>query len=264
LLLGLLLVGGTIIAYHPVWHAGFVFDDDIHIRQNRMLFDPDGLKQIWTSLESPQYYPMVFTSFRLEQALWGLSPSGYHWINLLLHAASVVLVWRVLRRLGLPGAWLAAAIFAVHPVNVESVAWISERKNALSMPFYLLSLLLYLRFDDQSEVQSPRSKVRSRESGVGGQESERRITDHASPITPFSLLTFLLAVPERVCAGAVEQDGGGAPPGGVAGPGLVAARTGHEQRHVAQRAVFRGGVAPGADHGLVRASPDFRPCGAGG
>src|ERR1039458_7338339 len=69
LLLGLLLVGGTLIAYDPGWHAGFVFDDDIHIRQNRMLFDPDGLKQIWNSLEPPQYYPMVFTSFRLEQAL---------------------------------------------------------------------------------------------------------------------------------------------------------------------------------------------------
>ena len=187
LLLGLLLVGGTIIAYHPVWHAGFVFDDDIHIRQNRMLFDPDGLKQIWTSLESPQYYPMVFTSFRLEQALWGLSPSGYHWINLLLHAASVVLVWRVLRRLGLPGAWLAAAIFAVHPVNVESVAWISERKNALSMPFYLLSLLLYLMFDDQSEVQSPKSKVQSPKSGVWSRGSGVRTKNHGSRITHHAL-----------------------------------------------------------------------------
>ncbi|MGD0261153.1 MAG: tetratricopeptide repeat protein [Verrucomicrobiota bacterium] len=144
-LLGLLLVLATVLAYQPVWHGGFLWDDDIHITNNRMLVEPDGLKQIWSSTDSPQYYPLVFTSFRLERGLWGLHPAGYHWVNLLLHAGSAVLVWRVLRRLKVPGAWLAAAVFALHPVNVESVAWISQRKNTLAMFFYLLSLLLYLR-----------------------------------------------------------------------------------------------------------------------
>ena len=146
-LLGLLLVMGTVLAYRPAWHGEFFWDDDVHIANNRMLSEPGGWKQIWTSPDSPQYYPLVFTSFRLERGLWGLNPTGYHWVNLLLHAASAVLVWRVLRRLKVPGSWLAAAVFALHPVNVESVAWISQRKNTLAMFFYMLSLLLYLRFD---------------------------------------------------------------------------------------------------------------------
>ena len=153
-LLGLLLVLGTIVAYQPVWQAGFIWDDDRHVTQNRLLLAPDGLKQIWFSLNSIQYYPMVFTTFRLEQALWGLNPAGYHWVNLLLHAASAVLVWRVLGRLNVPGAWLAAGVFALHPVNVESVAWISERKNTLCMLFYLLSVLLYLRSESTRETSA--------------------------------------------------------------------------------------------------------------
>src|ERR1035438_1735637 len=151
-LLGSLLVFGIVLAYRPVWHGGFLWDDDIHITKNRMLFEPDGLRQIWFSLDSPEYYPLVFTSFRLEKALWGLNPVGFHWVNLFLHAAGAVLVWRVLKRLKVPGAWLAAAVFALHPVNVESVAWISERKNTLAMVFYLASLLFYLRSNQESKV----------------------------------------------------------------------------------------------------------------
>ena len=146
---GLLLVLGTVLAYRPAWNGGFLWDDDIHVTNNRMLVEAGGLKQIWTSPDSPQYYPMVFTSFRLERGLWGLNPTGYHWVNLLLHATSAVLVWRVLRLLSVPGAWLAAAMFALHPVNVESVAWISQRKNILAMFFYLLSLLWYLWSDPE-------------------------------------------------------------------------------------------------------------------
>jgi tetratricopeptide (TPR) repeat protein len=144
---GLLLVLATIVVYQQAWHAGFIWDDDLYVTENKLLTAPDGLQRIWFSLDSPsQYFPLVYTTFRLEYALWGLNPVGYHWVNILLHAANAVLVWRLLRRLDLPGAWLAAALFALHPVHVESVAWITERKNVLMGLFFLLSLLAWTRF----------------------------------------------------------------------------------------------------------------------
>jgi hypothetical protein len=178
-LLGLLLVFATVVAYQPAWQGGFLWDDDFYLTQNRVLVESGGLKRIWFSPDSTLYYPLVFTSFRLERSLWGLNPAGYHWVNLLLHAASAVCFWRVLRRLNVPGAWLAGAVFALHPVNVESVAWISERKNTLAMFFYLLSLLFYLRFDEPSRVQSPRSKVQGPKSAVRSWQHVSRITRQA-------------------------------------------------------------------------------------
>lgn len=147
LFLGFFLVAITIAAYQTVWHAGFIWDDDVYVTANPLLTAPDGLKRIWLSLDSPsQYFPLVYTTFRLEHALWGLSPAGYHWVNISLHAANAVLVWILLRALRIPGAWLAGALFALHPVQVESVAWITERKNVLMVFFFLLALLSWTRF----------------------------------------------------------------------------------------------------------------------
>ena len=147
----LTLAAATIMAYRPAWNGGFLWDDDAYITNNELLTAPNGLRRIWLSFDSPsQYFPLTYTSFRIERALWGLNPSGYHWTNIFLHVANALLVWRLLARLKLPGAWLAAAIFALHPVQVESVAWITERKNVLMGFFFLLTLLAWIAFTDES------------------------------------------------------------------------------------------------------------------
>jgi protein O-mannosyl-transferase len=147
---GLLLAAVTILVYRPAWNGGFLWDDDAYVINNDLLTASDGLRRIWFSLDSPsQYFPLVYTTFRIERALWGLNPSGYHWVNLLLHVANALLVWRVLVRLEVPGSWFAAAIFALHPVQVESVAWVTERKNVLMAFFFLLTLLAWIAFVDE-------------------------------------------------------------------------------------------------------------------
>src|SRR5438045_140194 len=147
LLLALLLAVTTILAYQPAWHGGFIWDDDAYITNNELLSAPDGLRRIWFSLDSPsQYFPLVYTMFRFEHSWWGLNPTGYHVVNILLHIANALLLWGLLARLRVRGAWLAGAIFALHPVQVESVAWITERKNMLMGFFFLLTLLAWIAF----------------------------------------------------------------------------------------------------------------------
>jgi tetratricopeptide (TPR) repeat protein len=146
-LLGLFLVAVTIMAYQPAWQAGLVWDDDHHITPPA-LRSLHGLARIWTQLgATQQYYPLIHSVFWVEHRLWGEAAAGYHWLNILLHACSALLLVKILRQLKIPGAWLAAALFALHPVEVESVAWISELKNTLSGVFYLGAALAYLGFD---------------------------------------------------------------------------------------------------------------------
>jgi len=141
------LAAVTIFVYRPAWHGGFLWDDDAYIINNELLTAPHGWQRIWFSLDSPsQYFPLTYSTFRIEHTLWGLNTTGYHWVNLLLHVGNALLVWAVLARLGVPGSWLAAAIFALHPVQVESVAWITERKNVLMGFFFLLTLLAWIAF----------------------------------------------------------------------------------------------------------------------
>jgi len=152
-LAGVALVALVVLVYWPTLGNGLVSDDEYYIRGTEKLASPAGLRDIWFKLgATPQYYPVVHTALWVEYHLWGLDPRGYHAINLLLHATVAVLLWRLLVRLEVPGAWLAAAIFAVHPVEVESVAWASERKNVLSALFALASMLAYLRFSPPNEA----------------------------------------------------------------------------------------------------------------
>ena len=142
-----LLVAATVVAYLPVLRNGFVWDDDAYVTANTTLRSLDGLRRIWLEPGAvPQYYPLTFTSLWLDHQVWGLGAGGYHLVNVLLHALSAVLVWRLLVRLAVPGAALGAALFALHPVHVESVAWIAERKNVLSGVCYLGAALAYLRW----------------------------------------------------------------------------------------------------------------------
>jgi Flp pilus assembly protein TadD len=143
-ILGLLLVGAIVLVYLPVWWAGFIWDDDFHLTANPCVVGPLGLKEIWTT-SVVKFCPLVFTTFWFEHALWGLAPLPYHVVNVLLHGASALLLWRVLRLLQIPGAWLGAALWALHPVQVESVAWISEMKNTESGVFFLLAILFFAK-----------------------------------------------------------------------------------------------------------------------
>ena len=137
----------AVAVYLPAVKAGYIWDDAAHVAADERLESLEGLVQIWTDpTSSQQYYPLTHTSFWLEFRLWGYRPAGYHLDNILLHALSGILFWRILVRLGVPGAWLAAALFVVHPVHVESVAWVSERKNCLSTALYLGAALSYFRF----------------------------------------------------------------------------------------------------------------------
>src|SRR5271165_2196812 len=143
-----LILGLALACYWPAMRGGMLWDDAAHI--TRLDLQPaSGLGRIWSDLyATQQYYPLLHSAFWIEHRLWGDSTLGYHVANVLLHAAAAALLVLVLRQLKVAGACLAGLIFAVHPVCVESVAWISEQKNTLSLVLYLLSAMAYLRFDE--------------------------------------------------------------------------------------------------------------------
>ena len=143
------------VAYYPALWGAFVWDDVI-FAEEPVIHAASGLWSIWFSpgdIENEgHYWPIVYTTFWLEHKLWGLAPAGYHVVNIALHAGNALLVWRVMARLSVPGAWLVAAVFAVHPLHVESVAWIIERKDLLSGAFYLGAVLAWMRFQESARA----------------------------------------------------------------------------------------------------------------
>lgn len=138
----------TVAAYAPSLRGPFLWDDGLNLTRNRLVTEPGKLSRIWFSTEPADYYPVTFTVFRFQWLFWGHKPLGYRIVNLALHVANALLLWQIFRRLELPAAWLGAALFALHPVNVATVAWISELKNLLAFAFAALSVLAWLRYDE--------------------------------------------------------------------------------------------------------------------
>jgi tetratricopeptide (TPR) repeat protein len=174
----LLLIAFVFIAYAQVFRADFIWDDESHLTRNPCVVGPLGLKEIWTTTQAV-YYPLVLTTFWTVHKFFGLNPLPYHLFNIFLHAASAILFWRVLKVLQVRGAWLGAALWALHPVMVQSVAWITELKNTQSCLFYLLSILFFLKWKDQGRVPL--------------RLPQRRTGDRCSLVFVSSLFFFILA-----------------------------------------------------------------------
>lgn len=138
----------TLVAYMPAIRAGFIWDDDVITAPHGIV--ASGLWKIWTHPVG-HYWPMFFTTFWLEHHLWGNAAMGYHLTNVLLHIIDSILLYTILRRLSVPGAWLSAAIFSLHPTHVESVAWITERKDVLSGIFYMATFLAYWEYEENKD-----------------------------------------------------------------------------------------------------------------
>jgi tetratricopeptide (TPR) repeat protein len=146
------LIVAVALVYAPILWAGFLWDDATVVTANPVIVGPPGLWEIWTT-QAADICPLTLTAFWAEYRIWGPAPLPYHLVNILEHAASAVVLWRVLVALRIPGPWLGAAIWALHPVEVESVAWISEMKNTQSGVFYLLAIYFFVKTPASDEIQ---------------------------------------------------------------------------------------------------------------
>ncbi len=153
--LGAAVIAGLVLAvYWTAFGSGFTWDDNILFTDNPVNKLGDGWLRVWYQKPSdaaPDYYPVTYTLIWLQYQLWGGASAGYHTVSVLLHIVNCLLLWRVLKELRIPAAWLVAALFAVHPVNVPSVAWAAEQKNIFVMLFYLGIALAWFRFEDSGK-----------------------------------------------------------------------------------------------------------------
>jgi tetratricopeptide (TPR) repeat protein len=209
LLWGAVILLAVFPAYTAALHGRFIWDDDRHVEQNRNLKDFSGLVNIWTKFGlrhggTPQYYPFTHTTYWIENQLFhplqGPEPDTlpFHVTNVLLHIAAAILLWLVLRELKVPGAWVIAAIFAVHPIQVESVAWISERKNVLSGALFFGSMLAYLKgsgFGAQGSGNAEETRSSSSPSSPSSLNPEpRTLNPFTDPLYWLSFALFVLAI----------------------------------------------------------------------
>ena len=142
-------------AYSPSYYGDWLWDDDQSITANAVAQAPFSFKNIWVNPPGADYFPLTATAFWLEWHAFGPNTYGYHAVNIVLHALAALLLWWLLEEMELPGAWLAGLVFAIHPVCVESVAWVSELKNTLSQPLFLLSAIFFVRSEDPEKAGTP-------------------------------------------------------------------------------------------------------------
>src|SRR5262245_7605857 len=129
------LVSAIVVTYWPIWQGGFIWDDKLLVDKNPLITGKFNLATVWFRTD----FPVSLAAFWVQWKFWAANPLGYHLVNLLVHACNTLILWQLLRRLQIPGAWFGALVFALHPVTAVSVVWISELKNALSLLFFLLS-----------------------------------------------------------------------------------------------------------------------------
>jgi hypothetical protein len=191
----LIVLAGCLV-YWPSIRGGWIWDDAEEVAQNPVLRDSDGLEKIWFAPAGTDYFPLKTTVQWLEWRAWGDDPAGYHAVGIALHLLSAFLFWRLLRRLGLRWAWAGGLLFAVHPLAVESVAWIAELKNTLSLPFLLLAMLAYVEFSDRSDgAIQPGAATRTQ--GRDGRPARPLSAPGSAGARPYyllSLVLFLLAM----------------------------------------------------------------------
>ncbi len=178
----------VLCAYGPLLRAGFIWDDQ-WIVENFFVRHWSGFWYIWRGAGgvTDEYYPLAYSVFLLEHMLWGVNPLDYHLFSIVLQAINGLLLWRILKRLGLKSAWLIAAIFAIHPVQVETVAWVAEQKTLLSALCYFVAVLAWLRFaklggapDDHPAV-GLESRARPPPYQVAARKPSRDLTQACSP-----------------------------------------------------------------------------------
>lgn len=146
---GAVLMLLAFVVYAPVLGGDFIWDDARAITDNVDLRSVHGLADIWSGANDADYLPLKSSLLWLVYQVFGPATPAYHVFNVAMHGLVAILLWRVLRRLKIAGAWLAALVFLIHPTHVESVAWVSECKNTLSAAFGLLALLAWLRYQDE-------------------------------------------------------------------------------------------------------------------
>jgi protein O-mannosyl-transferase len=196
--------------FSPALHGPWIWDDDLYITHNTLLRSAAGLGSIWSSPTGVNYFPITFTLQWLEWQAWGDNPVGYHCVNIGLHLLGSFLLWRLLFKLGIRHAWLGGLIFAVHPLAVESVAWISEQKNTMSLPFLLLAMIAWIDWDNVAQASSlrrrdserrlPRHSPRSADEG-----GPRTTGGYASASPAYYLLSFLLFLAAMLCKSTVAM-----------------------------------------------------------